>query len=228
MKQCESRPEVSVSVYLIPENILRSVRSHLLQYICMDVSPGFLAKRRWLKLYLHEIKEEKYDSIYKALMEAAPFGMLRLWANCIRLEINAEKDRQTDKQTDGRMDGWTDRKREMMDRQTEMQTHHILDFGWTHRKILNAETIYVFIGVFSKCFHWIQQNQWQKKIQSKRKIAGLEPRISCVRDRDSTTQPQSHRQQSRSLYWTQFMPLWFLRFSELNESCAPFRENSIV
>ena len=29
-----------------------------------------------------------------------------------------------------------------------------------------------------------------KKLKSKRKIAGLEPRISCVRDRDSTTVPQ--------------------------------------
>ena len=67
-----------------------------------------------------------------------------------------------------------------------------------------------------------------KKFKIKRKIAGLEPRISCVRDRDSTTQPQSHRQQSRSLYGTQFMPQWFLRFSEFTESSGPFRENSIV
>ena len=69
----------------------------------------------------------------------------------------------------------------------------------------------------------------KKKLKSKRKILGLEPRISCVRDRDSTTQPQNHGQHSRSLYWTQFMPQWFLRFSEFpefTESSAPFRENS--
>ena len=88
-----------------------------------------------------------------------------------------------------------------------------------------------FNGVFSKCFHWIRWIQWQNNWKSKRKIAGLEPRISCLRDRDSTTQPQSHRQQSRALYWTQFMPQWFLRFpefTEFSESFAPFRENSYV
>ena len=63
---------------------------------------------------------------------------------------------------------------------------------------------------------------------------GLEPKISCVRDRDDTTRPQTQRQHSRSLYWTQFMLQWFLRFpefaefTEFNESSAPFRENSIV
>ena len=46
------------------------------------------------------------------------------------------------------------------------------------------------IEVFSKCFHSIRWIQWQKKLKSKRKIAGLESRISCVRDRDSTTVPQ--------------------------------------
>ena len=56
------------------------------------------------------------------------------------------------------------------------------------------------------------------------RIVGLEPKISCVRDRDDTTRPQRHR----SLHWTQFMLQWFLRFSEFtefSESSAPFREN---
>ena len=35
-------------------------------------------------------------------------------------------------------------------------------------------------------------NSVTKKFKSKRKIAGLEPRISCVRDIDSTTVPQRH------------------------------------
>ena len=43
-----------------------------------------------------------------------------------------------------------------------------------------------FNRVFPKCFHWIQWIQWQKNYYFK-KIAGLEPTISCVRDRDSTT-----------------------------------------
>ena len=34
----------------------------------------------------------------------------------------------------------------------------------------------------------------KKNLKSKRKIADLEPRISCVRDRDSTTQPQTTEQ----------------------------------
>ena len=37
-------------------------------------------------------------------------------------------------------------------------------------------------------------NSVTKKLISKRKIAGLEPRTSYVRDRDSTTQPQSLKQ----------------------------------
>ena len=59
---------------------------------------------------------------------------------------------------------------------------------------------------------------------------GLEPRISCVRDRDETTRPLDQRLQNRSLYWTQFMLQRFLRFPEIaefNESSGPFRENSI-
>ena len=40
----------------------------------------------------------------------------------------------------------------------------------------------------------------KKKLKSKRKIAGLEPRISCVRDRDSTTVPKGQLYKSRSLY----------------------------
>ena len=42
------------------------------------------------------------------------------------------------------------------------------------------------------------------------------------------------RQQSRSLYWIQFMPQWFLRFSEIpeftkfNDNSALFRENPIL
>ena len=37
-------------------------------------------------------------------------------------------------------------------------------------------------------------NSVTKKLKSKKKIAGLEPRISCVRGRDSTTQLQATEQ----------------------------------
>ena len=89
----------------------------------MNASLGISCKTNWtesVQKYLHKIKQEKYDSIYKA----APFGLLSLWANCIRLEINTEKNQLTNRQTD---------------KQTERQTQHILN-----PNVLNLDTIYVF------------------------------------------------------------------------------------
>ena len=74
----------------------------------------------------------------------------------------------------------------------------------------------------------------KKKIKIKKEDSRVGTQdLLCKRQRlyHSAT---SHKQQSRSLCWTQFMPQWFLRFSEFpeftefNESFAPFRENSIA
>ena len=46
------------------------------------------------------------------------------------------------------------------------------------------------IGVFSKCFHWIRWIQWQKKLKSKRKIAGWNPGSPVW---ETETLPLSHR-----------------------------------
>ena len=65
-------------------------------------------------------------------------------------------------------------------------------------------------------------------------VKDLEPATSYVRDQGPTTAPARHMSESRSLNWDQFMLHWFIRFpefaefTELNESSAPFRKNSIV
>ena len=53
-------------------------------------------------------------------------------------------------------------------------------------------------------------------------VKGLEPDTSCVRDQYATRAPARHMWKTGSLYWTQFMLQWFIRFS------APFRKNSNV
>ena len=77
-------------------------------------------------------------------------------------------------------------------------------------------------GIFPKCFQWIQ---WQKYLSLK----GLKHATSCVRNQDTTTMPARHIWETESLNWVQFILQWFIRlpkFTEFNESFAPFRKNS--
>ena len=57
-------------------------------------------------------------------------------------------------------------------------------------------------------------------------VNGFKHAISCVRDQDATTAPARHTLETGSLNWAQFMLLRFIRWSEFNESSAPFRKNS--
>ena len=63
-------------------------------------------------------------------------------------------------------------------------------FNWNGNGVTHTSLL-IDNRVFPKCFHWMRWIQWQKYYYFK-KIAGLKPTISCVRNRDSTTVPHRH------------------------------------
>ena len=60
------------------------------------------------------------------------------------------------------------------------------------------------------------------------RVVGLEPKISCVRDRHDTTKPQVAEQILILNPIHASVILRFSEFTEFNKSSAPFRENPIV
>ena len=75
-------------------------------------------------------------------------------------------------------------------------------------------------GVFLNV-QWIQ---WQKIKNQKEDFRIGTQDLLCKRQRWYQCPTETHV----TVYWTQFMPHWFLRFpefTEFNESSAPFREN---
>ena len=85
-----------------------------------------------------------------------------------------------------------------------------------NRKNSSWKLLNQIIGVFPKCFHWIQLIQWQKYLSLK----GLEPATSCVQDQDTTAVPARHMWETGSLNWAQFMLQWLIIFPKF--AISPF------
>ena len=61
------------------------------------------------------------------------------------------------------------------------------------------------IGVFPKCFHWIQ---WQQICHYSKRARTYHSATFCARDQDANTAPARHMWETRSLNQAQFMLQW--------------------